>query len=198
MKHYLMLLIAVLVLAACSGEETPNEAEQQDNQQEEAKQEEQSPQEQQKADKETVEEGGYIKYRGAEWTGEVNGLEVKVNSVSLTEDLSIPFPDYAHEVKDVPGVLIWLDLKNASETQKTADFLSSVIVLDSGEEVEIDTFLSTYMEEDVRPGTHKDGDMVFPLDPGTDIRNIKSIDFYFEVIDENGGVEEGKAELQLQ
>ena len=39
MKHYLMLLIAVLVLAACSGEETPNEAEQQENKQEETQEE---------------------------------------------------------------------------------------------------------------------------------------------------------------
>lgn len=193
-----LLLLSVLALAACSNEEPKETSEPATEETAEPVKEEavETKEVVKPEDSGTVEEGGYIKYRGAQWSGEAEGLSVNVNSVSIAEDLKTPFPDYP-DVHGIPAVLIWVTLENTSDTAVTADFLQSTIVTDNGTEYEVDTFFSDWTEEEVRPGTNKEGDIIFPLKAGTDLRSIKALTFYFDVKGQSDPVEV-KADLQLQ
>lgn len=127
-----------------------------------------------KADaKGTVEEGGFIKYRSAEWSGEHNGLNIHVNSVSVIPTISEV--SNIEEIADKSGLMVWLTLENTTDKPIKFDMPGTKLTTDDGYEVDNSGYLNTEMIDVIKPGTKREGDVGFLLSSETDARAVSEI-----------------------
>lgn len=150
-----------------------------------------------KADsKGTVVEDGFIKYRGAEWHGEYNGLKIRVNSVSLTNDLGKAYdePDY----KGSKGADVWVTMENPTEKPIQIGTISTEAVIGGIEYNGADPYLSDLTGTEIKPHAKKDGDLIYVLNDSADIKKIKDTRLYFQVFDETGNEKDIEASVKLK
>lgn len=128
----------------------------------------------------TVEENGWIKYRGAEWSGDFNGLNMKINSVSVTNDL----------VKEQEGqekaVSVWMTLENKSDHVLSAYVTAATLVTSTGEQLDVTDHNFEDFIGDVYEGVTVEGDIWFVLKNTEDVADIEWIKLVWSVGDLKG------------
>ena len=168
-------LVAALLLGACGEEKTEKAESAEPAKVEELKAAETTENKEViKSDaKGTVEEGGFIKYRSAEWDGEKNGLKIRVNSVSVLPRIG----DVAgfDEIADKSGLMVWLTLENTTDKPIRFDMPGTKLTTDDGYEVDNSGYLNTELLDVVKPGTKREGDIGFLLSSETDARAVSEI-----------------------
>lgn len=146
--------------------------------------------------KETVVEDGFIKYRGAEWHGEYNGLKIRINSVSLTNDLGKAYdePDY----KGSKGADVWVTMENPTDKPIQIGTITTVAVIGGVEYNGADPYLTSLTGADIKPHAKKDGDLIYVLNDTQDIKSVKDVRLYFEIFDEAGDIKTVEANIKLK
>jgi hypothetical protein len=144
----------------------------------------------------TVVEGGFIKYRGAEWHGEYNGLKIRINSVSLTDDLGKAYdePNY----KGAKGADVWVTMENTTDKPIQVGTTSTVGVFGGIEYNGADPYLSDFNGTEVKPHAKKDGDLIYVLKDTADIKKIKDTRLYFQVFEDSGNEKDIEASVKLK
>lgn len=146
--------------------------------------------------KETVVEDGFIKYRGAEWHGEYNGLKIRINSVSLTNDLGKAYdePDY----KGSKGADVWVTMENPTDKPIQIGTISTEAVIGGIEYNGADPYLSDLTGTEIKPHAKKDGDLIYVLNDTADIKKIKDARLYFQIFDDTGNEKDVEASVKLK
>ncbi len=146
----------------------------------------------------TVEEGGWLKYRSAEWAGEHNGLKINVNSVSFAPDLGAltELP----ELDGQAGAVVWTTFENPTDETITVDGIGTKLITDDGYEVEVSGYITDDFVSEIRPGTKKEADLGFILSGETDPRAVESVTAVFRVLPEGVSYmyEDVEAQIQLK
>ncbi|MEH6944999.1 hypothetical protein [Bacillus sp. JJ722] len=143
--------------------------------------------EEQQAATGTVEEGGFIKYRGAEWQGDYDNGALKFNiyGVSVTNDIK-----EAYKIEQAqPGykaVSVWFGAENTTDKKYVLGLNTAEIVTSTGEQVQMDMYLSKNISGDIHGGVKKEGDIIFVLENTEDVADITSIKFIFDASEEGG------------
>lgn len=143
----------------------------------------------------TVVEDGFIKYRGAEWHGEYNGLKIRVNSVSLTNDLTNYTDDT--DYKGAKGAVVWVTMENTTDHAIPITPNLTVSVID-GTEYNPEPYLVDLTGTEVKPHAKKDGHLVYVLNDATEIKNLKNVRLYFQVYDKNDNEKDLEASVKLK
>ncbi|MFY4775525.1 hypothetical protein [Metabacillus sp. RGM 3146] len=134
----------------------------------------------------TVEEGGFKKYRGAEWKDDFKGLVTKINGVSVAQDLEKVNPKYNSQVDGKnQGIFVWFTLENTSAKKFTTWPSQAKLVLEDGTQIDADIIGSADVGGEIVGKAKKDGDVMFRFTSKEDVRNIKSIRLNWEAFDEN-------------
>jgi hypothetical protein len=169
MKRLVIALLCILMLAACNGNEKVTEADAGAEITPEAKG--------------TVVEDGFIKYRSAEWSGELNGLKINVNSVSVTNDLAKVL-EIDEAEPGVRAVFVWIMTDNPTDKTFFSTLGNATLVTSSREQASPDPFISSSFPLQIAPNAKTEGDLVYVLETDEDVENIDEITLTFEITDQ--------------
>ncbi|USK84774.1 hypothetical protein [Peribacillus asahii] len=151
---------------------------------------------------ETVEEDGFIKYRGAEWQGEYDngGLTLKIHDVSVTNDLAKAY-NIANAEPDHKAVQVWFEMENTTSDKKYEAYPDqATLVTSTGEQVKPDPILTKHaIAGEIFEGVTKEGDIIFVLENTEDVADIESVKLVFNAYSEGmTASKEYEVELQLK
>ncbi|MFJ8246199.1 hypothetical protein [Peribacillus asahii] len=155
-----------------------------------------------KAATDTVEEDGFIKYRGAEWQGDYDsgGLTFKIHGFSVTNDLAKAY-NIANAEPDHKAVQVWFEVENTTDDKKYEVYPDqATLVTSTGEQVKPDPILTNHkIAGEIFEGVTKEGDIIFVLENTEDVADIESVKFVFKVYSEDmAASEEYEVDLQLK
>jgi len=188
--------LVALLLAGCSDEEVAKSTEAQPEDKpkvEETVAKEAEPakpvddEEALKAATETVEEDGFIKYRGAEWQGEYDngGLTFNIHGISVTNDLKDAYnvPEIDPGIK---GVAVWMTVKNTTKDKiYEAHPNLATLVTSTGEQVQAELLATGDIGGKIYEGVEKEGDIIFVLKNTEDVADIEWIKLIFNAYSED-------------
>ncbi|MEH6940931.1 hypothetical protein [Bacillus sp. JJ722] len=188
---YIVVLLFALILSACSSddEHVPEKTSNENPVQADAEPKKLSDDDL-KAAKDTVEEGGWIKYRGAEWEGNFDngGLKLMIHGVSVTNDIKrVSNYTGSDDVEDgIKVVNVWVELQNTTKDKKYNAYpTQATLVTSTGEQVDANPSITEDIGGEIYEGVSKDGSIGFVLEKTTDVANITSVKFVFDAFSED-------------